>query len=39
MNYKHFKMTLEVAGKFDAYSEKLRGGLTDDQIAEEEGIR
>lgn len=39
MNYEHLMTALEVAGKFDAYSEKLRGGLTDDQIAEEEGIR
>lgn len=39
MNYEHLMTALEVARKFDAYSEKLRGGLTDDQIAEEEGIR
>lgn len=39
MSYEHLKITLDVAGKFDSYSEKLRGGLTDDQIAEEEGIR
>ncbi|KAJ4305544.1 hypothetical protein N0V90_001075 [Kalmusia sp. IMI 367209] len=39
MNYEHLETALEVAGKFDKYSEKLRGGLTDDQIAEEEGIR
>ncbi|KAJ4351209.1 uncharacterized protein N0V89_006548 [Didymosphaeria variabile] len=39
MNYEHLKTALDVASKFDDYSEKLRGGLTDDQIAEEEGIR
>lgn len=39
MNYEHLTTALEVAGRFNDYSEKLRGGLTDDQIAEEEGIR
>ncbi|KAK7186036.1 AAA family ATPase [Paraphaeosphaeria sporulosa] len=39
MNYEHLKIALDVAGRFNTYSEKLRGGLTDDQIAEEEGIR
>ena len=39
MKYEHLTTALEVARKFNDYSEKLRGGLTDDQIAEEEGIR
>lgn len=39
MKYEHLKTALDVASEFDAYSEKLRGGYTDDQIAEEEGIR
>ncbi|KAH7078573.1 hypothetical protein FB567DRAFT_534215 [Paraphoma chrysanthemicola] len=39
MNYGHLTIALDVAAEFNDYSEKLRGGLTDDQIAEEEGIR
>jgi SpoVK/Ycf46/Vps4 family AAA+-type ATPase len=39
MKYEHLQIALDVAGRFNSYSEKLRGGLTDDQIAEEEGIR
>lgn len=39
MKFEHLTTALEVARKFNDYSEKLRGGLTDDQIAEEEGIR
>ncbi|KAF1969109.1 P-loop containing nucleoside triphosphate hydrolase protein [Bimuria novae-zelandiae CBS 107.79] len=39
MNYEPLTTALEVPSKFNDYSEKLRGGLTDDQIAEEEGIR
>ncbi|KAL5450209.1 hypothetical protein PMIN05_000936 [Paraphaeosphaeria minitans] len=39
MRFEHVEMALEVTGKFNEYSHKLRGGLTDDQIAYEEGIR
>jgi len=39
MKYEHLQTALEVTGKFNDYSEKLRGGMTDDQIAEEDGIR
>ncbi|KAF2994709.1 hypothetical protein E8E13_003158 [Curvularia kusanoi] len=39
MNYKHLEIALHVAAEFNEYSEKLRGGFTDDQIAEEEGLR
>jgi hypothetical protein len=39
MNYEHLKIALDVAADFDHCSEKLRGGLTDHQIAEDEGIR
>lgn len=39
MTYDHLTIALQVAQKFNDYSEKLRGGLTDDQIAEDEGIR
>ena len=39
MKYEHLQTALEVTGKFNEYSEKLRGGMTDDQIAQEDGIR
>jgi len=39
MNYDHVKVALEIAGKWDTYSKGLRGGMTHDEIAEEEGIR
>ena len=39
MDYRHLTTALEVAGKFNEYSDRLRGGMTDDQIAEEDGIR
>lgn len=39
INYEHLKIALHVAAEFNEYSEKLRGGYTDDQIAEEEGLR
>ncbi|KAH6094709.1 hypothetical protein HBI65_122520 [Parastagonospora nodorum] len=39
MTFEHLRIALDVAAEFNDYSEKLRGGLTDDQIADEEGIR
>jgi SpoVK/Ycf46/Vps4 family AAA+-type ATPase len=39
MKYEHLKTALEVAAEFNEYSEKLRGGLTDDEIALDDGIR
>ncbi|KAH7397487.1 P-loop containing nucleoside triphosphate hydrolase protein [Pyrenochaeta sp. MPI-SDFR-AT-0127] len=39
MDYEYLKDVVDVASKFDAYSTKLKGGFTDDQLAEEEGVR
>jgi SpoVK/Ycf46/Vps4 family AAA+-type ATPase len=39
MKYEHLKTALDAVADFNDYSEKLRGGMTEDQIAEEEGIR
>ncbi|KAF2868400.1 P-loop containing nucleoside triphosphate hydrolase protein [Massariosphaeria phaeospora] len=39
MNYAYLKIVMEVASKFDAYSTRLKGGFTDDQLAQDEGVR
>ncbi|KAI0017898.1 hypothetical protein F4780DRAFT_753660 [Xylariomycetidae sp. FL0641] len=39
LNYEVMKEVIETSGKFDRYIEKLNGGLTHDQIAEDEGVR
>lgn len=39
LTYKYLKEVIDVAGLFDQYLEKIHGGLTQDQLAEEEGVR
>ncbi|KAI1415685.1 hypothetical protein F5Y13DRAFT_156585 [Hypoxylon sp. FL1857] len=39
LNYKEISSIIETAGEFDQYIKKLKGGYTDDQIAESEGLR
>lgn len=39
MNYEHLRDVIEISGRFDTYLDKLRGGYTYDQAAEDEGIR
>ena len=39
MNYEHLKDVIEVSGRFDKYLDKLHGGYTYDQLAEDEGLR
>ena len=39
LTYEHLKDVLDVSGRFDKYLDKLNGGNTQDQLAEEEGIR
>jgi hypothetical protein len=39
LDYKCLKDVIEISGKFDTYLTKLRGGMTYDQIAEDEGFR
>ncbi|KAK7937364.1 uncharacterized protein PG986_014232 [Apiospora aurea] len=38
-NYKVMDEIIETSGKFDRYIEKLNGGMTQDQLAEDEGLR
>jgi hypothetical protein len=37
LDYECLKDVIEISGKFDTYLTKLRGGLTYDQVAEDEG--
>ena len=39
MNYEHLKDVIEVASRFDKYLDKLNGGLTQDELAQDEGLR
>ena len=39
LTYKHLSDVIEVSGRFDTYIDQLNGGYTQDQLAEEEGIR
>jgi hypothetical protein len=39
LDYNCLKDVIEISGKFDTYLTKLRGGMTYDQIAEDEGFR
>ncbi|KAK8022651.1 hypothetical protein PG993_013418 [Apiospora rasikravindrae] len=39
LNYKVMDEIIETSGKFDRYIEKLNGGMTQDQLAEDEGLR
>ncbi|ETS77200.1 hypothetical protein PFICI_11074 [Pestalotiopsis fici W106-1] len=37
LTYQHLKDVIEVSGRFDQYLSKVRGGLSEDQLAEDEG--
>lgn len=39
MNYGHLKHVIKVSSKFDDYLNTVREGLSDDQIARDDGIR
>lgn len=39
LNYEILKKVISVSGRFDKYLDKLHGGLTEDQMAEDEGLR
>jgi hypothetical protein len=39
LNYLLLKDIIDIAGRFDVYIEKLNGGYSQDQLAEEEGLR
>lgn len=39
LTYAHLKDVIEVSGRFDKYLNKLHGGFTQDQLAEDEGVR
>ncbi|KAL1872404.1 hypothetical protein Daus18300_004374 [Diaporthe australafricana] len=39
LTYKHLKDVIEISGRFDKYLTKLHGGLTEGQLAEDEGLR
>lgn len=39
LTYAHLKDVVEVSGRFDKYLNKLHGGFTQDQLAEDEGLR
>jgi len=39
LTYSHLKDVIEISGRFDLYLDKLHGGYTQDQLAEDEGLR
>ncbi|KAK5271709.1 hypothetical protein LTR96_003536 [Exophiala xenobiotica] len=39
MGYEHLKDVIEVAGRFDKYLDKIHGGFSADELAEEDGLR
>ena len=39
MNYSHLKHVIKVSSKFDSYLNTVREGLSDDQIARDDGVR
>ena len=39
LTYKHLSDVIEVSGRFDKYLDRLNGGFTQDQLAEDEGLR
>lgn len=39
LTYQHLKDVIEISGRFDKYLTKLHGGLTEGQLAEDEGLR
>ena len=39
LNYKVLEEVIETSGKFDKYIATLHGGFSQDQLAEDEGLR
>ena len=39
LTYEHLRDVIEVSGRFDKYLDRLNGGYTQDQLAEDEGLR
>jgi hypothetical protein len=39
LNYNVMEEIIETSGKFDRYIEKLNGGMTQDELAQDEGLR
>ena len=39
LTYEHMRDVIEVSGRFDKYLDKLNGGFSQDQLAEDEGLR
>lgn len=39
LKYENLKDVIEIAGRFDKYINKLNGGYTQDQLAEDDGLR
>jgi ATPase family protein associated with various cellular activities (AAA)/uncharacterized protein DUF7025 len=39
LNYKVMEEIIETSGKFDTYIKKLNGGMSQDELAEDEGLR
>ena len=39
LNYGHLRDVIEISGRFDQYLDRLNGGSTQDQLAEDEGLR
>lgn len=39
LTYTHLKDVIEVSGRFDKYLDKLNGGYTQDELAQDEGLR
>lgn len=39
LRYEILKDVIEIAGRFDKYIDQLNGGYTQDQLAEDEGLR
>ena len=39
LTYEHLRDVIEVSGRFDKYLDRLNGGFTQDQLAEDEGLR
>ena len=39
LTYEHLRDVIEVSGRFDKYLDRLNGGLTQDELAEDDGLR
>lgn len=39
LTYEHLRVVIDVSGRFDKYLDKLNGGFTQDELAEDDGLR